>query len=228
MQIKENFKPIDILILILVLGSLWGLSEVIFSEFLKQTGIPFRTGILVGMGMYLMGMASGIYKKYFILVGIAFVAILCKQLVVPILQVSIMCKVNSCLAVLINGFTLTGAIFVFSRKLDENLKFKIFTGLIAGFSAAVVFYFAGMKLAPCPNLLSYSHLSGFVSYLFKKGLVWMVFSGVFFPVGYILGERLKNSVVSIRINKPVFYYGASVTLVVCCWFAIGFAISTGY
>ena len=157
--------------------------------------------------------------------GIAFVAILCKQLVVPILQVSIMCKANSCLAVLINGFTLTVAMFMISRKLDKNLKFKILTGLIAGFSAAVVFYFAGMKLAPCPNLLSYSHLGGFLSYLFNKGLVWMIFSGVFFPVGYILGEKLRNSVVSIRRNKPAFYYAASVTLVVCCWLAVGFAIS---
>ena len=225
MQIKENFKPIDILLLILVFGSLWGLSEVIFSEFLKQTGIPFRTGILVGMGMGLMGMASGIIKKYFMFMGIAFVAILCKQLVVPILQVSIMCKANSCLAVLINGFTLTGAFFLIGRKLDKNLKFKILTGLIAGFSAAVVFYFAGMRLAPCPNLLSYSHLSGFLSFLFKKGLVWMIFSGVFFPMGYILGERLKNSLKNLRINKPAFYYAVSGTLVVCCWLAVGFAIS---
>lgn len=224
----NDTKKTDILIAILILGSFWGLSEVVLGSLFRQAGIPFRTGMLIGIGMYLMGIAAGSYKKYFMFAGIAVVAILSKLMVVPILGVSVICKANSCLAVLVDGLALLGAATLFRKKIGNNTGSRIICGLTAGFSAAIIFYFAGMKTAPCPNLLTYSQLSGFISYMFNKGLTWMIFSGAFFPLGYILGERLKNTVVNLRMNRPIFYYTASLTLIICCWTAVGLAISAGY
>ncbi len=225
---ESRKKKIDILITILVLGSLWGLSEVILNGIIRQTGIPYRTGILIGVGMGLMGIAVGFFKKYSYLFGIAVVAILCKQLIVPILQVSIMCKANSCLAVIIDSLVLTGAIAVIGSKLNKNLMYRIAGGLIAGFSAAVVFYFAGMKTAPCPSLLTFAGLQGFVLFILNRGLVWMIFSGIFFPAGYLAGNRLKDIVFILRVKKPLVYYAFSGAIVVCCWLAVGLAIASGY
>ena len=228
MKKREHLKTIDILIVILILGSLWGLSEVILNGIIQQTGIPYRTGILVGVGMGLMGISVGIFKKSSFLIGIAVIAILCKLLVVPILHVSIMCKANSCLAVIIDSLALTGAVVLIGHKMYKKLRYRIIGGLVAGLSAGVVFYFVGMKAAPCPSLLTFAGLQGFGLFLLNKCLVWMVFSGIFFPVGYILGNRLKDIVFVIRIEKPLFYYATSVTLIVCCWLAVAFAITAGY
>lgn len=228
MEKEKSSKTVDVLIVVLILGSFWGLSEVILNGIIRQAGIPYRTGILIGVGMGLMGVAVGIVKKFSFLVGVALVAILCKQLIVPILHVSIMCKANSCLAVMIDSLLLTGAVAVIGSKLNKNLMYRIAGGLIAGFSAAVVFYLVGMKSVPCPSLLTFAGLQGFVSFLVKKGLVWMIFSGIFFPVGYFVGNRLKDIVFVIRAKKPLFYYAFSGTLVVCCWLAVAFAIVAGY
>ncbi len=228
MEKEKKSKTVDVLIVVLILGSLWGLSEVILSGIIRQAGIPYRTGILTGVGMGLMGIAVGIFKKYSFLFGIAFLAILCKQLVVPILHVSITCKANSCLAVMIDSLVLTAAVAVIGSKLNKNLMYRIAGGLIAGFSAAVVFYLVGMKAAPCPSLLTFAGLQGFVSFLVKRGLVWMIFSGLFFPIGYVVGNRLQDIVFVFRVKKPLFYYAFSGTLVVCCWLAVGLAIAAGY
>jgi hypothetical protein len=228
MKKREHLKTVDILIIILILGSLWGLSEVIVNGIIQQTGIPYRSGILIGVGMGLMGIFVGIFKRFSFLIGIALVAILCKQLVVPILGVSIMCKANSCLAVIIDSLALTGAAVLVGHKMYKKPKYRIIGGLAAGLSAGVVFYFVGMKTAPCPSLLTFAGLQGFGLFLLNKCLVWMVFSGIFFPVGYILGNRLKDIVFVIRIKKPLFYYASSVTLIVCCWLAVAFAIAAGY
>lgn len=125
MEIKINeikrSQSVNVLIAILVLGSLWGLSEVVLNGAIRAAGLPFRAGILTGIGIGIMGVAIGIFRKSSILIGIALVAIFCKQLVVPILHVSVMCKVNSCLAVILEGVALTGVVSLAGRKLERGL-----------------------------------------------------------------------------------------------------------
>ncbi len=104
--LKKN-QLTDVLLVIAVLGSLWGLSEVVLSGAIRMTGIPFRAGILAGIGIGLIAVAVGAFMRMGIILLIPIIAVLCKQLVVPILGVSVMCKVNSCVAVMLEGFAVT-------------------------------------------------------------------------------------------------------------------------
>lgn len=176
----KRVQSIDILIAILVLGSLWGVSEVVLSGAIRAAGLPYRSGILTGIGMCIVGIAVGIFRKPLIIVGIALVAVLCKQLVVPIFHVSVMCKANSCLAVMLEGLSLAGVVSLAGRKLDSSHLAPIASGASSALIAAVAFYFLGMWVSPGPDLLSFNHPGGFIAFLTSKGLVWAAFSGILF------------------------------------------------
>jgi len=159
------------------------------------------------------------------LVGVALMAILCKQLVVPILHVSVMCKANSCLAVILEGLALAGVVSLVGRKLGRSHLAQIASGVSAALMAAAAFYFIGMRVSPCRYLLSFNRPGGFVAFLTVEGLVWAAFSGILFPVGYWMGVRLRDTVLSLGTRKPLLYYTTSMALVVCCWVASAFAIA---
>ena len=223
----KRFRQVDVLIGIVVLGSLWGLAEVILGGAIGAAGLPYRSGILTGFGVGIMGIAVGGFRKPLMLAGIALVAILCKQLVVPILHVPVTCEANSCVAVMLEGLALAGVVSLAGRKLDKGSLVKIASGASAALLAAVAFYFVGMRVAPCRYLLSFDRPGGFVAFLGAEGLVWAAFSAILFPLGHRIGARLKDTVLVLGTRKPWSYYAASAALVVCCWAASAFAIAAG-
>ncbi|HLE50500.1 MAG TPA: hypothetical protein VI755_00455 [Anaerolineales bacterium] len=219
-------QRVDLLIAILVFGSLWGLSEVVLGSAIRAAGLPYRAGILTGVGMGIMGMAIGIFRKPVMLAGIALVAILCKQLAVPILHASVMCEANSCLAVMLEGLALAGVVSLAGRKLDRGYLIKIVSGALAALLVAAAFFFIGMQVAPCRYLLSFNRPGGFMAFLAVEGLVWAAFSATLFPLGYWAGARLRDVVPVFGTRKPWLYI-TSAALVVCSWVASALAIATG-
>jgi len=224
---SKKAQLVDVLTAVAVLGSLWGLSEVVVGGAIRAAGLPYRAGILTGIGMGLMAIAVSVFKKPPMLAGIALVAVLCKQLVVPILHVSVMCKANSCLAVMLEGLALAGMVSLAGRRLDRSYLAQIASGASAALLASAAFYFIGMRVAPCRYLLSFNRPGGFVAFLTVEGLVWAVFSAVLFPVGHWAGTRLGDTVFALSARKPSLYYITSVALVVCCWAVSAFAIAAG-
>lgn len=223
----KRAQQVDLLIAILVLGSLWGFSEVVLGGAIAAAGLPYQAGILTGVGMGIMGIVISAFRKPLMLAGIALVAVLSKQLVVPILHVSVMCKANSCLAVMLEGLALVGVIFLAGHKLDKGYLAKIASGASAALLAAAAFWFFGMGVAPCQYLLSFNRPGGFMAFLADEALMWAVFSAMLFPVGYWVGTRLGDAVPALRTRKPLFYYTISAAFVVCCWVASALAIAAG-
>jgi len=224
----EKAQTLDIWIAILVLGSLWGFSEVVLSSAIRAAGLPYRAAILTGIGMGLMAVAVGAYKRPWILAATAFVAVLCKQLVVPILQVSVMCKANSCVAVMIEGLALAGAVGLAGRKVRQGSLARVATGAGTALLAAVAFHSVGMRVAPCRYLLTFDRPGGLAAFLAAEGVPWAIASGVLFPVGYWIGERLEAASLTTGTAKSRAYYAASATVVAICWLASAFAIAAGF
>ena len=216
------------LIAILVLGSLWGFSEVVVSAAIGAAGLPYRAAILTGIGMGLMAIAFAVFRKPLMPVGLAIVAILCKQLVVPILHLPLMCKANSCLAVLLQGLGAAGTTAILKRRLESNAFARISAGPIAAVLSAVAFYSAGMRLAPCQYLLAFQGGPGFVAFLAAEAVPWAVTSAVTFPMGYALGKPLRDRLVVLRSLHPALYYGANAAVVATSWIASALTIAAGF
>jgi hypothetical protein len=212
----------------IVLGSVWGLVEVVLGGAMKSASIPYKGDLLTGLGIGIMAVAVAVFRRPLPLLGIAVLAVALKQLAVPILHLPFMCKANSCLAVALAGTALAGTSALAGRRLDRGVLPRAATGASAGLLGAVGFYFIGMQVAPCKYLLSFNRPGGFVAFLGAEGLIWGALGGLCFPAGYRLGLSLKTGVLDLRARRPVIYYAASAVVVALAWIAGGFAIAAGF
>ncbi|MDD5309203.1 MAG: hypothetical protein PHU25_17965 [Deltaproteobacteria bacterium] len=217
----------DIAIAVLVLGSLWGLAEVLLNDAVRASGLPFRAGVLTGFGMLAMGVLLGYARRPLAILAVPVVAVIIKQLVVPIMGASVLCKANSCIAVLFEASLLAGTAGLLASRIERSVATRAATGAGAALLSAVPFYFVGLAVAPCNYLLSFDRAGGFVAFLIQEGLVWAAFSAILFPLGYALGARVREPVLAFESRRPAFYYGAALGAVVACWITAAVAISFG-
>jgi hypothetical protein len=225
-KMKDSGKSTssDILLLVLVLGSLWGFSEVVLSDIIRAQSIPWRAGILTGIGMGIMGIAVGLNRKALPLVGIALITVAAKLLVVPILGCSFLCKANTCAAVFLQGAALSGAVAIVGPRLAGGVLKKAATGFSAALASAAAFYYVGIHLSPCQYLLSFGGIAPFMQ---AEGIVWAAFSGVLFPLGYKLGSLIEHELPAVKMTRPLAYYLSCSAGIVCCWAAIATSIVIG-
>jgi hypothetical protein len=217
----------DLLVGILVLGSVWGFFEVVLGGGMQAGEIPYKGDLMTGLGLGTMAVALAMYRKPLMLIGIAAIAVAVRQMAVPVLHLSFFCKTNSCLAMLLGGGALSGMAAVAGRRFHKGVLPRAATGFSAGLLAGSSFYFIGMRAAPCRYLLSFNRPGGFVAFLMAEGLIWAALSGILVPVGYRVGERARESVWAFQARRPVFYYLASAALIAGCWAASAVAIAGG-
>ena len=217
----------NIAVAVLVLGSLWGVAEVVLNDAIKAADLPFRAGALTGVGMLAMGLLLGYARKPIAILGVPTVAVLVKQMVVPILGASVLCKANSCIAVLFEATVLAGVAGLALRGSGRSTIARAGAGAGAGLLAAVPFYFVGLAVAPCAYLMSFDRAGGFAAFMVQEGLVWAAFSAVLFPVGYALGTRVREPLNAIETRNPVAYTGAALGVALSCWVTAAIAIYAG-
>ncbi len=210
---------------ILVFGSLWGLSEVVLGGSLRAAGFPYRSGLLTGAGMGIMGVALAMSRKWLLPVGIGVVAALVTLLVVPIMHVSVMCKANSCLALGLESGSLSLAAVLVGRKASRNIYGRMGMGGGAALLASAAFYFIGRQVAPCAYLLSFTTPGSFIV---TEGLVWAAFSAILLPLGYAVGELLVITPLPVLFERNLARYASSAAIVALCWGISASAIAAGF
>jgi len=239
--LTSDVRPRDIALAVVLLGSVWGMAEVVLGGVMHQVGLPHRVAIVTGLGMGIMGLGLGAFRRVYMLPLIALVVVCVRQLAVPILHVPLFCKANSCLAVLIEGGALAGLAALAGSRLagrESNpdgsggmRRGQWITAAAVGGCAALVasgaFHAAGMRVAPCDHLLSYNRAFGLVTYVATRGSFWAISSAALFPLGYLLGLRLADPAAAFRRSRPALYYAASALCAALCWGASAVAISAG-
>jgi hypothetical protein len=208
----------DSILWILILGSLWGLSEAIGGSVMRTQMLSVKATVLTGIGFGIMGIALGSSKKPLLLIVMALIAAASTQIAVPLLGCSILCRANSSLALMLHASCLYGAFTLFKGK-SGNAALLSLTGFSAAMLSSGIFFFAGMRLAPCVYLLSFNHSGGMLSFLAAEGIAWALFAGIALPIGYRIGAHLQNGIVQFR-SRPSLYYGASAAIIIFCWAGI--------
>jgi hypothetical protein len=195
---------------------------------MKAGNVPYKGDVLTGLGIGLMAIGFALFRKPVMLIGIAAVAVLVRQTAIPILHLSTFCKANSCLAVMLGGGALAGSVALAGRRIGTSKVSRIAAGLSAGLMAGIGFYFIGMRVAPCRYLMSFSRPGGFAAWMVHEGLIWAGLGAVCFPLGYLVGERVRDRVLGLRLASPHLYYAASGVVIAFCWVASALAIASGY
>lgn len=209
-----------------VVGSLWGFSEVALNAGLRAVAPNLRAGVLVAVGMLLMGALLGVARRPSLLIAAAFIAAACRQLVVPILQVSLLCKANACIAVVLQGTMAAGVAAALGARIHARAATRGVGAATAALAAAGTFWVVGMHVAPCNYLLSFNRPDGLIAFLMREGVRWAVLSSVTFPVGYAWGVRRGEALGAAA--TPRLYYASSVALCAAAWIAAGLLTAAGY
>lgn len=190
-------------------GVLWGISETLLGNFIRVGAPSLRAGILTGIGMGIMGLFYGMYRRPILFPVIAVVTAFSVQLAVPILQCSILCKANSNLAVLLHGSCLSLITIIFNRTGRKSIASYSIAGFLSAGLSASVFYYAGMHLAPCDYLLSFRNSGGIVHFMMKEGALWAVFSSMGYPIGIIAGGYCLKALLVWKRRSPYSWYVTS-------------------
>jgi len=211
-----KFSKTALVLAVIALGSVIGVIEVLGKEFLHQVNFPYRSGVLVGFGFGIAGIGFAIFKKPLIIIGLALVAVICKQLVVPILGLSFMCKANACVAVMLEYGSLAAIAAITMNRMQKNANMRTLTAGASVFLGAITYYLIGMHIKPCSYMLSFNVPGGFVKFLIVEGLIWAAFAAILFPLGWTVGERLsEKTFVLFEQNPRLFYLKSALTAVVC-------------
>jgi hypothetical protein len=201
MSEQKNENRNEIFLMMIALGSLCGLIEVVGSNTFHQLGLHF-SGLLIGLDSILIAILFAFYKEPLLVIGMSLVACAFKQLVVPVLSLSFLCKLNSCLAIVLEFSGIAGMLWVMRSKIQKNLFVGTFAAAIGVFIGSLAYYFVGMKATPCTYMLSFNIPGGLINFILKEGLVWTFFVSIFFPTGLEIGEKLKEKTKILILQKP--------------------------
>ncbi len=190
----KKMSPRDTVLVMLALGALAGFVEVAGSHFIRMTDFPFRAGLLTGIGFLFVAIGIVLTKRPVAGLGIGLFTVLAKQLVVPVLGMSVMCKMNSSIAVMLEFGALSAVAAMAMPGMKKSLSKRALVGGGAAIVAAVAFFGIGMRVAPCAYLLSFNSAVGFLRFMGIEGGTWAAFSALLFPVGWSIGLALENSI----------------------------------
>jgi len=207
----EAFRWYWILIGILVFGALWGLVEVVLGGALRFGNFPYRAALLTGIGMgAICGVALGIFRKPVMIIGIGITAALIKLLIVPVQNVPVTCMANSSLAVSLEAIALSAVGLIFIKTMNRSVRTQILVGASGAFVGSMLFWSIGMYVAPCKYLLSFAGSPG--RWMITESLLWIAFSAVLLPIGYLAGTKMLEKINSMVKMKPLPVYASSISI----------------
>ncbi len=200
----------DYIVVALLLGSLWGFFEVFFKDVLAMGGKPFTSAIMTGIGVSMMALGYGLFRKARIFILISAFTVLTRMIVVPVIGCSPMCRANAVLALLFLGISTT-LLFGAASRISGNAGAA--GGLLAGAAVSVsglAFYPAGLAVAPCAYLQNFAAAGGMATFLTREVVWWTLFGTALFYPGYHAGAALRDSVAALRRVSPAPYYAGTV------------------
>jgi len=215
-RISDQQSLTNVIIGILVFGSIWGFLEATLGGFLHLIIFPNKGAIMAGIGVTIMAAGLAIYRKPVFPLGVGIVAALFKLLdiwlfALPITSIHI---INPAMAIILESLSFSLiAVFIMNR-MEKNVAVGIGAGVLAGFVTAVAWVYFAIYVMDAPSYARVVFTAG--GYIADSGVVQAIFFGVFFPAGYLLGERLTTKATSM-LQHRVLYYATSAATVCFCW-----------
>jgi len=214
--IGKQRNLITVLIGILVFGSIWGFLEATLGGFLHMIIFPNKGAIMAGIGVSLMATALAIYRKPSMLLGIGIVAAAFKLLDVwifslPIASIHI---INPAMAIISESLAFSLVAALVMNRMAKNTFVGIGVGVLVGLMSAVAWVYFAIYVMNAPAYARVVFTAG--GFISNQGVLQAIFSGVFLPLGYLVGEKLAARPFIMLTHRSV-YYGTSAAVICLCW-----------
>jgi hypothetical protein len=213
----ENSRrgSINVIIGILVFGSVWGFLEATLGGFLHMIMLPNKGAIMAGIGVALMAWALAIYRKPSILPGIGIVAASFKLLDVwlfalPVASVHI---INPAMAIIFESMAFGLVAVLLMKKIAKSASVGIGAGVLAGLVSATAWVYFAIYVMNAPAYARVVFTAG--GFIANQGVAQAAFFGIFLPLGYLMGEKLSTKTLSVSISRPLYYTTSAATICLC-------------
>jgi hypothetical protein len=216
---EKSAKWQGIVLGILLFGVLIGFSEAIFGHFFTLAKFPYKGGLLTGISFGLIGgIAFGIFRKPFIIMGAGIVGALMRMLLIPILKVSYTCFINGSLGIALEGIAIGSVAYVWMRTSErKNIYLQVATGALGAFIGSILFWATGMYVSPGKYLLTF--MGNPIKWMMTESIIWALFTAVLLPAGYLAGSKILDRIVSFTRVKTWPVYVIGVVIIISCFVA---------
>ena len=216
-NIQGKRSLVYIVIGVLVCGSIWGFFEATLGGFLHMIIFPNKGAIMGGLGVAIMAAALAYYKKPAMIPAVGIIAASFKLLDVwifalPITSVHI---INPAMAIIFESFAFTLVAVILMRRMPRNVFTGIGAGALVGLMTATAYVYFAIYITNSP-LFERMGVNSAVEFIAGQGVVQAAFSAILLPIGYLVGEKLKMKITSVRTRR-YSYYSVSMIVICLCW-----------
>lgn len=224
---KLSVELIQILIGILVFGSIWGLLEATLGGVMHLVNFPNTGAIMSGFGMAVMGIALALYRKPVMLIGVGAIAASFKLLNVWILLIpaNVPHIINPIAAIILEAAAFSLVTSFLMNLMAKSNYAVVWAAFLAGMLSALSFALVAVYLTHIP-INTRVGMDSVRDFLLVNGLVQSVFAGVSAPIGYMLGRKLATITPNVLRHRPL-YYAVSAFTVLLCWGFSALAVMVG-
>jgi hypothetical protein len=200
------------ILIVLLLGSLWGAVELFGRDFFRAAGVPQKSALLFGLGIIIL-YAS---KRLVDIPGSVVVMALIAGLFKTASSNFFICQFA---AVMINGIVFDITYTLFKGRLDSSPIYRAFAAPVIVYVSYAVFALVTTFIIREPSWVS-DGWAGIGSYLLVDAAIASAISIVTINFGYYLGNVIRPYDVLRRIGMPaVMFKVVSVVLVAAIWVA---------
>jgi hypothetical protein len=209
---KETVTKTEKLLIVLLMGSIWGALELFGIDLLRAMHVPSKTAFLFGLGLILVYASKRVVDFKGSVIIMALIAGLFKT----VSDNFFACQFS---AVVINGIVFDLTYTYFKNYLDNGILYRLIAAPIIAYVSYTAFAFFTVYLLQEPHWVERG-MSGIIDYLATDALIASLISIVTIDFGYKLGNVLQQIWVPGKVRMPssVVRVGA-IVLVAAIWIA---------
>ena len=223
----ELRRTADAFVMIVVLGSIWGLLEATLGGFLHLVHFTYKGAIMGGIGMSIMAICVATHRRPSLVVGVAFIAALFKPLSALIYGQTIFAQfvVNPATAIILEGLAFGLVAFFLFKGFERSIKVRAGVGFLVGYLSIISWGIAASIIGV--GNWAFMVFQEKVSYALTNGTALAIVGVLLLPMGYLIGTKLWPRLSGLRYMRPKSFYTTVVVVSVFCWLGAGFAFSMG-
>jgi hypothetical protein len=198
------------LLIVVLAGSVWGISEAVAGGFLYAREVPYAAVMLSLVGLVVLSLARFLVPIRGTSLAIAAIALGYRWLNVGYFP----CHLSAILC-------LGGTFEILASAMGlERLKERSFQALVGGGTGVLGFaLFAGIMTAVAKSPY-WTGVPGKVSTYLLSGLMMGAMGLALVPAAYQLGRRVSSWVDSAVTVRPVAAFGVSSLVILACWLTV--------
>lgn len=223
-SINKGIKTKNLLIDMLVFGSIWGLLDLLTVTYLvppchiQKLCSCAITVVIIGFPLMTMILIK--YRKPLMLIGMGIIAALFKLLDFAIITLPFINGhtiyqpvVNPAIAAVTVSITFAVFAGILINRLETNFLLRIITGFVAGFCSVIAFVLTTFYITQTHPFIVDTPMQ----LLFPlHGPLAAITGSIMLPLGFLLAKYLNEKTFALQTKKPIIYYFSSVLIVAFC------------